>query len=278
MMPAAHRTVAKTPAAALSCLCALLLAVCGTMLTPAPALAQSDKWEVEVAPLYFWAARLDGDIGVNDATVPIFMSFADALDKAAGSFALHVGAQKGRWGVLGDVYFLRLETGATFTTPVIPREITGEAELGMVIVEAGMTWEVKRGSSLNLIGGLRTYTLSPTVTFTGDTLQHSPIDTSQTAVGGFGGITFRPKLGRRAQLPGPRRHRGRSGVHVEQHARRRVPVRVLGGRHGRLQGLRRRHRRGRRGSTAREQGRVLDHPIRSHRLADVPLDAEVVAP
>jgi hypothetical protein len=202
MMPTAHRSVAHTPAAALSYLCALLLAVCGTMLTPAPALAQSDKWEVEVAPLYFWAARLDGDIGVNDATVPVFMSFGDALDKLAGSFALHVGAQKGRWGVLGDIYFLRLTTDTSFTTPVIPREITGEAKLGMVIGEAGVSWAVRPGSPVSLIGGLRTYTLSPRVTFTGETLQHSPIDTSQTAFGGFGGVTFRPKLGRRAQLLG----------------------------------------------------------------------------
>lgn len=199
-MPATDRNVTHIPAAALRRLCVLLVIACAAILAPAPALAQSDKWEVEVAPLYFWAARLDGDIGVNDATVPIFMSFDDALDKLAGSFALHVGAQKGRWGVLGDVYFLRLETGTTFTTPVIPREITGEAELGMVIVEAGATWEVKRGSSLNLIGGLRTYTLSPTVTLTGANLQRAPIDTSQTAVGGFGGITYRPMLGRRAQF------------------------------------------------------------------------------
>jgi hypothetical protein len=201
-MPVAHRTLATPPAAALSCLGALLLAVCGTMLTPAPALAQSDKWEVDLAPLYFWAARLDGDIGVNDAVVPVFLTFDDALDKLAGSFSLHVGARKGRWGVVGDVYFLRLTTDATFTTPVLPREITGEADLGMVIVDAGMSWAVRPGSSLSLIGGLRTYTLSPRLTVTGDTLQRTLIDTSETAVGGFGGITFRPKLGRKAQLLG----------------------------------------------------------------------------
>ncbi len=199
MMPAVPRPVAKTPAA-LTCLCALLVAVCGTMLTPAPAFAQSDKWEVEVAPLYFWAARLDGDIGVNDRNVPVFLKFDDALDKLAGSFALHVGAQKGRWGLLADVFFLRLETDATFTTPVVPLEIKGEADLGSTIVEAGMTWAVTPGSPLSLVGGLRTFTLSPTLTLTGGPFQRTVIDTSKTAVGAFGGVTFRPKLGDRVQF------------------------------------------------------------------------------
>jgi hypothetical protein len=200
MMPTAPRPVAKTPAAALTCLCALLVVVGGTLLTPAPAFAQSDKWEVEVAPLYLWAARLDGDIGVNDKNVSVFMTFDDALDKLARSFALHVGAQKGRWGLLADVFFLRLETDATFTTPGIPVEITGEAELGMTIFETGMTWAVKPGSPLSLVGGLRTFTLSPELTLTGGPFQRTPIDTSKTAVGAFGGVTYRPKLGNRVQF------------------------------------------------------------------------------
>jgi hypothetical protein len=32
------------------------MAVCGVFGTPARALAQTDKWEVDVAPLYVWAA------------------------------------------------------------------------------------------------------------------------------------------------------------------------------------------------------------------------------
>jgi hypothetical protein len=201
-MTHAYRRLARTVALALPRLCLVALAACGTLLTPAPAAAQSDKWEVEIAPLYFWAARLDGEIGVNDRNVPIFMSFDDALDKLGGTFALHVGAQRGRWGVLADVYFLRLETDATFTTPLIPREITGEAEVGVTIVETAMTWAVRPGSPLNLLGGLRTYTLSPKLTLTGTQFERTPIDVTGTSVGAFGGVTFRPKLGTRAQFLG----------------------------------------------------------------------------
>ncbi len=193
-MKLARRTVSRT-SAILPRLCALVVTMCGMMASSPHALAQSDKWEVEVAPLYFWAARLDGDLAVNDRNVPIFMTFEDALDKLAASFALHVGAQKGRWGVLGDVYFLRLETDTTFTTPVIPRDITGEAELGMVIVEGGVSYRVTPSSDFSLIGGVRTYTLSPKLRFAGVQNQLTPVDTSATAVGGFGGFTFRPRLG-----------------------------------------------------------------------------------
>jgi hypothetical protein len=98
------------------------------------------------------------------------------------------------------VYFLRLTTDTTFTTPIIPREITGEAKLSMVIGEGGVTYAIVPGSSFRLIGGLRTYTLSPQLTFTGVSNQIAPIDTSGTAVGGFGGFTFRPKLGNRVQF------------------------------------------------------------------------------
>lgn len=199
-MRPAPRTIPRRFAALLPRLCALVVAVFGMAATPERALAQSDKWEVEVAPLYFWAARLDGEVSVNDRTTPVFMTFDDALDKLAGSFALHVGAQKGRWGALADVYFLRLTTDTTFTTPVLSREITGEAKLGMVVVEGGVSYLVVPRANFSVIGGLRTYRLAPKLTFTGDSRQITPIDTSATAVGGFGGFTFRPKLGNKVQF------------------------------------------------------------------------------
>jgi len=170
------------------------IVVCGLFGTPARALAQTDKWEVDVAPLYFWAAKLDGDLAVNDRSRPIFMSFDDALDKLAGAFAVDVGARKGRWGVLADVNFVRLSTDTTFTLPVVQRPVTGTAKLDQVMFEGGVSYLVRPGTNFNLIGGLRTYTLSPRLTFSGTTDSITPVDTSATAVGGFGGFTFRPKL------------------------------------------------------------------------------------
>jgi hypothetical protein len=171
--------------------CALTAVLCGLS---SPALAQSDNWEVDIAPLYLWASELDGRVAVADRSVPIFMDFGDAVDKLAGAFSVHVEARKNRWGILGDVSFVRLSTDATFTTPILSRPVDGNAQLDMTIVEAGGSYLVKPDANLNVIGGFRTYTLSPTLEFEGAAGELTPVDTSRTAVGFFGGLTYRPKL------------------------------------------------------------------------------------
>ncbi len=66
---------------------------------PARAFAQTDKWEVDVAPLYFWAATTDGNLAINGTrNIPVYMDFADAKSKLAGAFSL---ARRGEEGALG---------------------------------------------------------------------------------------------------------------------------------------------------------------------------------
>jgi hypothetical protein len=72
-----------------------------------------------LAPLYFWAATTDGNLAINGTkNVPVYMDFADTKSKLAGAFALHVEARNGRWGLLGDVNFVRLSSDADYTTPM----------------------------------------------------------------------------------------------------------------------------------------------------------------
>jgi hypothetical protein len=172
-------------------LASILAAVLGA---PAGAFAQSDKWQVDAAPLYLWASEQSGKISVNDHDVPVFMSFGDAADKLAGAFAFHVEARKNRWGALADINFIRLSTDATFTTPVLSRQVNGTAQLDMTIFEAGATYLVNPERNVTVLGGLRTYTLSPRLEFESAATQLTPVDTSKTAAGVFGGIAFRPKL------------------------------------------------------------------------------------
>ena len=79
--------------------CALALAVCGVLGTPARAFAQTDKWEVDVAPLYFWVATTSGNIAINGTrNIPVYMDFADAKSNLAGAFSFHGEARKGPVG------------------------------------------------------------------------------------------------------------------------------------------------------------------------------------
>jgi hypothetical protein len=172
----------------------------GSLLTPGSAAAQStDAWEVNFAPLYLWASEISGEMSVNRATVPVFMTFTDAVDNLSGIFTFHLEARKGRWGVLSDLGFVRLSTQSQATIPgLLPaapnRLLTTDLELANTIFEGGASYLVSRARDFSIIGGLRTYTMSPTIAFTGANNQVTPVDGSQTAANAFVGFMFRPKL------------------------------------------------------------------------------------
>ena len=182
--------------------CALAIAVCGALGTPARAFAQTDKWEVGVAPLYFWAATTDGNLAVNGTRdIPVYMDFADAKSKLAGAFSFHGEARKGRWGVLGDINFIRLSTDVSYTTPILNAPVAGTLEFDQIIFNGKATFEVKPGSRFLLVGGIRTLTMSPAAHFTGPVGgQLADIDVSTTHVAGVAGFSYRPRLGNKVVL------------------------------------------------------------------------------
>lgn len=89
-------------------------------------------------PLYFWASSVSGDLTAANRTVPVFMSFDNALDDLAGAFTFHVEVERRRVGFFSDIDFVKLSTGSQFTlqTP-IPRTISGDIELDNTIFEVG---------------------------------------------------------------------------------------------------------------------------------------------
>ena len=170
------------------------------LLLPAAAGAQQapDTWEVNIAPLYFWASEMSGEVSVNNVTTPVYMSFGDASKKLSGIFTFHVEARKNRWGVVADLGYINLSTGTSVTVPgLLPgapnRVVAGDADLSNVIVEVGGTYRVVPERDLSVIGGLRTYTMAPTIAFLAGSTRTS-VDARRTAVYGFGGLLFRPKL------------------------------------------------------------------------------------
>ena len=71
------------------------MVVCGVLGMPAHGFAQTDKWEVNIAPLYFWVATTDGHLAVNGTRdIPVYMDFADAKSKLAGAFSFHGEARQ----------------------------------------------------------------------------------------------------------------------------------------------------------------------------------------
>ena len=254
--------------------CAVAIAVCGALGTPARVFAQSDKWEVGVAPLYFWAATTDGNIAINGTRdIPVYMDFADAKSKLAGAFSFHGEARKGRWGVLGDINFIRLSTDVSYTTPILNAPIAGTLEFDQIIFNGKVTVEVKPESRFHVVGGIRTLTMSPAAHFTGPVGgQLADIDISDP-----GGRRRRVHLPAQAQQQGGAadagRHRGRVGVHLERGGRRRVPHQALDRAGGGLRGAPHRHRQcAQERKRAGQRAGVRRDAVRSGILADVSLE------
>jgi hypothetical protein len=175
--------------------CALLMWLAALCFTPTRASAQptDDDWKVDVYPLYFWAMSLNGDVTVRSATLPVDLAFSDAAENLGGAFSFHFEASKGRWGTLADLNFIRLSTDADFT--VAGRPVAGDFELDNVMFEAGASYLAHERSALAIIGGLRTYTVSPKVAFTAaDGGGATPVDDSVTSANAFVGMTVRPRL------------------------------------------------------------------------------------
>ncbi len=193
-----HISISHLPRA-----CALTaLLVCALFGSPARALAQTDTWEVGVAPLYFWTATTDGNLAINGTRdIPVYMDFADAKSKLAGAFSFHGEARRGQWGVLGDVNFMRLSTDVSYTTPILSVPIAGTLQLDQILFNGKATYEVKPGTRFLLVGGIRTLTMSPNAHFTGPVGgQLADIDISTTHVAGVAGFSYRPRLGNRVVL------------------------------------------------------------------------------
>ena len=171
-------------------------------LTAQPASAQqSDSWRVSVAPFYFWATSLDGEIATRAGTVPVFLSFDDATDSLAGAFSFHFEAEKNRFGMFTDLNFLRLSTEAAFTLQgPLAMTVNGDADIDSTFFEAGASYRLSDTTNVAVIGGLRTYTLSSQIEFRTANVVLTPIDASRTAVSAFAGVQYRPALSEKFSL------------------------------------------------------------------------------
>ncbi len=177
----------------------LLLSAAAILGVAGPARAQStDGWQVDFVPLYFWAMSLDGTLSAGPATLPIGLDFADAAENLGGAFSFHLEASKGRWAGFADLNFIRLESDADFT--IGRATATGRIELDNTIFEAGAAYIVHEPARILVLGGLRTYTLSPVIGFTAGAGGATPVDASETSPNAFVGLAARPKLSEKWSL------------------------------------------------------------------------------
>jgi hypothetical protein len=122
----------------------------------------SEEWKFTIAP-YGWFTALDADTTVGDTTSSIDASISDILDVLEFAGFIHGEAQKGRWGVFGDVMYAKL--GEDFNVrvgnrPILKYRASADMALKLFVAETGGFYRFgDEDLSFDLLGGARYYWL-----------------------------------------------------------------------------------------------------------------------
>jgi len=136
-------------------------------LSPAPAQAQAaaaapgSGWTFDLTP-YIWGVAMSGDVqGGALPAINIDMSFSDILENLDAGLLGAFEARKGRWGMLFDAIYMKLEgSGTASRTGPGPIGATATAsadlELTQKMFAAAVAYRMQEGRApIDVIGGLR---------------------------------------------------------------------------------------------------------------------------
>ena len=145
----------------------------GTIQAQTATAATGTGWTFDFTP-YIWGVAMSGD--VQSGTLPavhINMSFSDILDNLDAGLLSAFEARKGRWGILFDAIYMKLEASGTASRTgagPIGATATASAELEVTqkMFAAAVAYRAVEGRSpIDVIGGLRYAKLEADATING---------------------------------------------------------------------------------------------------------------
>jgi opacity protein-like surface antigen len=165
--------------------------------------AQDDRWHFFVAP-YLWGSGMEGTVGVNGAiSVPVDLSFGDALESLDFAFLGRFEGRKQRLGFGLDIAYMNL--GTEIVGPVAGSVALG-ADVRSVTTEGVFAFRVvndeAKGSFVDLLGGMRWMKNRAQLTLTVDGDEIPGSNRELGWVDALAGARFRLGLGQRAALHG----------------------------------------------------------------------------
>jgi hypothetical protein len=83
----------------------------GSPVAAEDAAPTSAPWELSVTP-YLWALAMKGDVGIGRVEADVDASFSDIFDNLNFSVMLELELRKGRFGLLSDTIYAKLEDDA----------------------------------------------------------------------------------------------------------------------------------------------------------------------
>ncbi|HEU0273565.1 MAG TPA: hypothetical protein VFQ83_03460 [Candidatus Udaeobacter sp.] len=102
-----------------------------------PTVTQSEPWQFTIA-VPGWVAGMDGTIGVRGVNADIDVSFKDILEHLDMIFTLRAEAQKGPFGIFGEVIYIGLSDHAQ-----INRMINNvDEQVDLTLVDWALSWRI----------------------------------------------------------------------------------------------------------------------------------------
>ena len=105
--------------------------------TASPTITESQPWQFTIAAPG-WMAGMDGTIGIRGVNADIDVGFDEILQHLDMMFAARAEAQKGRFGIFGEVIYIGLSDGA---------QISGlidnvSAKVGLTLFDGALSWRL----------------------------------------------------------------------------------------------------------------------------------------
>jgi hypothetical protein len=124
-----------------------LCAALGSFSSPAPA---QGSWIFEFTP-YVWGAAMNGTVAAGELpATSVDMSFSDIMDHLDAGLMGAFEARKGRWGILLDAVYMKLEDSATTSN------LSAQVEITQTTYAVALAHRMGEGRSpLDVVGGVR---------------------------------------------------------------------------------------------------------------------------
>lgn len=173
------------------------------MLCALPAVVQAQEgWEWRIAP-YLWGSALSGPVATVPGIPPadVDASFSDILDNLDFAGMVVVQARNGRWGLSGDVQYIKLSAASGSLAPTFGQ---ANAKIRNTIVSLYADYQL--GQSLEhelwVSGGFRHWSVSTDLSLTAGTSPARTANGSDSWVDPVIGIYGRRALGEQLYASG----------------------------------------------------------------------------
>ncbi len=111
-----------------------------------------EKWHYSLSPLFLWGQGIEGSSAIGPSSLPLDVTFEDALDNLEATFTFHFEARKGDLSLLAEYQYVDLNPSSSLPNGSI-LDIGFKSTLG----ELGAAYRVARydRTDLEVLGGVR---------------------------------------------------------------------------------------------------------------------------